>query len=126
ESEDEDVRLRPSALRRPLPSGRLEGLETRARPDIGWGQRWSNRKNPGLYIEDVERRGNAIESSENLDERQARGEFVFLGLRCLSGFEAACFEGRFGCDPEAAFPHLARLRVDGLLQFERGRWSLTE
>jgi oxygen-independent coproporphyrinogen-3 oxidase len=91
-----------------------------------WGRRWSNRKGPGLYMEAVENRGDAIEASEELDERQARGEFAFLGLRCLRGFAAGDFVQRFGCDVDEAFPHLEGLRRDGLLQREDEYVSLTE
>lgn len=95
-------------------------------PDGRWGQRWSNRKSPGLYMADIEERGRAVDWSESRDEIRARGEFVFLGLRCLEGFPASEFEHRFGCDLETAFPHASGLRGDGLLRLESGRWALTE
>jgi oxygen-independent coproporphyrinogen-3 oxidase len=75
---------------------------------------------------DIEENGRAVEFSEQLEESQARGEFVFLGLRCLDGFEAREFERRFRSDFEAAFPHASELQRDGLLRFRDGRWALTE
>jgi oxygen-independent coproporphyrinogen-3 oxidase len=74
----------------------------------------------------VSRDDHAVESSEILDGRQARGEFVFLGLRCLSGFAASDFRQRFGGDLETLFPHAIDLRRDGLLRCEPTRWMLTE
>jgi len=90
-----------------------------------WGERWSNRKSPGLYMADIEQGGRAVDRSERLDQDQARGEFVFLGLRCLDGFEAREFERRFGCDLETAFPHAVDLGRNGLLRRTDGRWALT-
>jgi oxygen-independent coproporphyrinogen-3 oxidase len=98
-------------------------------PDSGaapWGERWSNRKSPGLYMDDVERRGEAVDWSERLEENQARGELVFLGLRCLDGFADEDFTRRFGCTMQEAFPHALDLRQEGLLRSDEGRWSLTE
>jgi oxygen-independent coproporphyrinogen-3 oxidase len=89
------------------------------------GTRWSNEKIPNRYIEAVERRGQATCSSETLSERQARGEFVFLGLRCRAGFPAAAFHQRFGDDLVALFPHAADLLADGLLQLRAGCYQLT-
>ena len=56
---------------------------------------------------------------------QARGEFVFLALRCRDGFAVADFTARFGLDPHEAFPHLAGLERDGLLARAADRWHLT-
>jgi oxygen-independent coproporphyrinogen-3 oxidase len=91
-----------------------------------WGQRWSNRKNPGLYIEEVRRRQHAVVWSEYLDEAQARGEFVFLGLRCLDGFDSEEFRRRFGRAVGEAFPHVDDLCRQGLLVLEEDRCLLTE
>jgi oxygen-independent coproporphyrinogen-3 oxidase len=89
------------------------------------GTRWSNEKIPNRYIEAITRRGQARCSSETLDERQARGEFVFLGLRCRGGFPATAFHQRFGDDLVALFPHAADLLADDLLQLRDGCWQLT-
>ena len=95
-------------------------------PASPWGRRWSNRKTPSLYVDEIRRRRHAIEWSETLDEAQARGEFVFLGLRCLDGFDGEEFRRRFGCALDHAFPHAHDLRRQGLLGLEGDRWSLTE
>ncbi len=90
-----------------------------------WGCRWSNQKNPITYMQSVASHGHARTAVEALDERQARGEFVFLGLRCLDGFAAAAFRNRFGNDFPAAFPHVVDLRADGLLEHTEDMWRLT-
>jgi oxygen-independent coproporphyrinogen-3 oxidase len=89
------------------------------------GRRWSNEKTPAAYLAAVEQDGHARRVVEELTESQARGEFVFLGLRCLDGFSAGDFCARFGADFPAVFPHVTRLCDDGLLQSNRGRWKLT-
>ena len=90
-----------------------------------WGARWSNEKIPNRYVEAVERRGYATCFSETLNAQQARGEFVFLGLRCRPGFSAAAFHERFGDDLLNVFPHAADLQTEGLLQCADGHWRLT-
>jgi oxygen-independent coproporphyrinogen-3 oxidase len=90
-----------------------------------WGARWSNERSPTGYMRAVETHGHGRGASETLDERQARGEFVFLGLRCLDGFPDAAFRDRFGAELAAVFPHAVDLREGGLLQCDRGQWRLT-
>ncbi len=90
-----------------------------------WGWRWSNERNPGRYMRAIETHGHARSGHETLDQRQARGEFVFLGLRCQQGFAASAFRDRFGGDLPEVFPHVMELRADGLLACNDGRWQLT-
>ena len=89
------------------------------------GSRWSNEKIPNRYIEATARLAHARAGNETLDARQARGEFVFLGLRCRAGFSATAFRERFGDDVLTAFPHAADLETGGLLQCAGGQWQLT-
>ena len=91
-----------------------------------WGTRWSNEKGPSRYLAAVETQGQARVFSETLEERQARGEFVFLGLRCMEGVTAAAFHARFGVHLTSAFPHLEQLRDDGLLSCNGDQWQLTQ
>jgi oxygen-independent coproporphyrinogen-3 oxidase len=93
--------------------------------DGSFGARWSNEKNPTRYIDAVERQGQARVFIEDIDAHRARGEFVFLGLRCLEGFSAVDFRERFGADLPALFPHVSDLCDGGLLQHKNGRWKLT-
>ncbi len=89
------------------------------------GRRWSNQKIPAAYIDAVEQHGHARSTFEVLDARQAHGEFMFLGLRCLDGFAADDFHTRFGSAVDAVFPHVKELRDDDLLQYRDGRWRLS-
>jgi len=88
-------------------------------------RRWSNEKTPAAYMAAVEQHGHARSAVEELTARQARGEFVFLGLRCLDGFAAADFHARFGAELAAVFPHVTNLCDSGLLRCSDGRWQLT-
>jgi oxygen-independent coproporphyrinogen III oxidase len=90
-----------------------------------WGARWSNEKNPNAYMDAVEQRGHARGFCEALDLRQARGEFVFLALRCREGFDEAVFHARFGLAAQQAFPHIGVLCDDGLLERAHGWCHLT-
>ena len=90
------------------------------------GRRWSNEKNPGRYIERVRRIGHARVDEEALSLEQARGEFVFLGLRCRAGIDGGDFARRFGIDFARAFPHADAFVRDGYLEHAAGRWRLTE
>jgi oxygen-independent coproporphyrinogen-3 oxidase len=90
------------------------------------GRRWSNERSPGRYMTRIGSDGQARAFEEGLTPRQARGEFVFLGLRCRDGFEESTFTGRFGTDFLSAFPHAAELRRDGWLEADAGRWRLTD
>ena len=88
------------------------------------GRRWSNEKHPARYLDAVESAGHARVTDDPIDERQARGEFVFLGLRCRAGFTAAAFRARFGADLGALFPHVHDLCDAGLLELRNGWWRL--
>ena len=89
------------------------------------GERWSNFKAPTRYLTAVESHGHAVETREPIDPERARGEFVFLNLRCRDGFPADAFVDRFGMPMEEAFPHSLGLREDGLLEENEGRWRLS-
>jgi len=89
------------------------------------GYRWSNEKSPAKYISAAAQHGQARVTREVLDARQARGEFVFLGLRCLNGFAAATFRDRFGGDLPDLFPDVGQLTEGGMLECRDGRWRLT-
>jgi len=89
------------------------------------GRRWGNEKRPQRYIDRARSEGHARVSEESLGETQARGEFVFLGLRCSDGFAAAAFRRRFAVDFTRAFPHADAYVRDGLLELVDARWRLT-
>jgi len=89
-------------------------------------RRWSNEKNPVRYTALARRHGEAPVSQEDLLPTQRRGEFVFLALRCRDGFAAADFRQRFGATFESAYPHVAGLVRDGLIESAQEHWRLTE
>jgi oxygen-independent coproporphyrinogen-3 oxidase len=90
-----------------------------------WGKRWSNEKNPKVYVKKALAEGNAQSFQETLTRTQALGEFVFLGLRQLDGFMPAAFTERFAVSLTEAFPHVTDLVTEGLLREEGGRIKLT-
>jgi len=90
------------------------------------GRRWGNEKAPGRYIEQVRGAGHARVTEEALSVEQARGEFVFLGLRCSAGFDETVFAQRFEVDFPSAFPHAAAFVRDGFLESVDRHWRLTE
>jgi oxygen-independent coproporphyrinogen-3 oxidase len=90
-----------------------------------WGERWGDEKSPGRYMEMARQSGQARATCERLDEAQARGEFVFLALRCRAGFDEAEFRKRFGTGVEQAFPHVTDWCRDGLLLHVDQRWQLS-
>jgi oxygen-independent coproporphyrinogen-3 oxidase len=89
------------------------------------GQRFANERLPARYVAAVSATGTAVASEERLTEAQARAEFCFTGLRQVAGVDTAAFRERFGCDVEAAFPHVARLVADDLVERAGGRLRLT-
>jgi len=91
----------------------------------GFGRRWSNTREPTDYMQRIEERGQARAGEERLTEAQARGEFVFLGLRLLEGIDERKFAARFGVEIPVAFPHALQLRDEGLLACEGSQWRLT-
>lgn len=109
-------------------SGSYLGLGAGAhsfRDDAVAPQRWGNEKNPLRYMALAQRTGAACVGREELTPLQRRGEYVFLGLRCRTGFAAADFLQRFGASFEAAFPHVAGLVRDSLIESAQEHWRLT-
>jgi len=94
-------------------------------PELGWGKRWSNEKNPKLYMTKALTGGDARSFTETLTRTQARGEFIFLNLRQLDGFSPAVFVERFGARLVEEFPHVSDLIGEELLTEEDGKLRLT-
>ena len=89
------------------------------------GRRLANERLPARYVAAVAATGSAVASEEWLTEAQARAEFCFTGLRQVTGVDTTAFRQRFGCDVEEAFPHVARLVADDLVERVAGRLRLT-
>ncbi len=79
----------------------------------------SRRRNPrqlAEYLDRVEAGESAAAEVEIQAAAAARGEAVFLGLRCVAGLSAQRFRGWFGALPREFFGEaIERLSADGLL-----------
>ena len=87
-------------------------------PDVGspHGSRTRNVRNLSAYLECIDRGATAIEETEVHDAATARGEAVFLALRCREGLSAERFRVWFGDSPRAFFGEaIERLGADGLV-----------
>jgi oxygen-independent coproporphyrinogen-3 oxidase len=88
-------------------------------------RRWSNLRAPGAYADAVASAGTAVGEEHPLDLDEARGDFVFTGLRRLVGVDAAGFADRFGLAIAEAFPHVPGLVREGLLEWTDDRLRLS-
>lgn len=67
------------------------------------GVRRANVRRLEPYLSAVEGGLSPEAENEELSASTARGEAIFLGLRCLRGFEAEPFEAEFGAPPRSFF-----------------------
>ncbi len=88
-------------------------------------QRLVDVRDPDAWRAAVERTGSGVGECEPLTPPIARAEFVITGLRRVAGADAAEFVRRFGVPLDAAFPHVAQLVADGLVEAADGRLRLT-
>lgn len=96
-----------------------------AQTDAAYGVRWQNIRDPSTYRAAVERDGHALDEHESLTRSQSIGEFCWLGLREERGIALAEFESRFGSPFAEAFPHVADLAREALVEEHDGRLALT-
>ena len=83
-------------------------------------ERWSNEKNPGRYMEQIRRAGDAIVAREENDRKTAAGEFMFLGLRMTEGISLAEFDARFQRTAASMYPQIAMWVEEGLMEQNDG------
>ena len=84
------------------------------------GRRWSNEKNPGRYMTQVNQANRAVVEREEIDFAKAAGEFMFLGLRMTEGISINAFRARFAKNTREIFPQISDW-IDGeLLEEKRG------
>jgi oxygen-independent coproporphyrinogen-3 oxidase len=88
-------------------------------------RRWSTLRQPQAYMEAVGAGRSAVADEHRLDVAEARGDFLFTGIRRLAGVDGARFAQRFGLSIVAAFPHVPGLVRDGLLEWNDGALRLT-
>jgi oxygen-independent coproporphyrinogen-3 oxidase len=99
-----------------------------ARHEAPHGSRSQNCRVLGEYLEHLGRRELAIAATEMHDEATARGEAIFLALRCREGLSAQGFREVFGAGPRDFYTDVIdRLAADGLLtESQAGDLRLTE
>jgi oxygen-independent coproporphyrinogen-3 oxidase len=84
--------------------------------DRASGQRWSNEKNPGKYMTQVNDSSRAVVDREEIDPAKAAGEFMFLGLRMTEGISEKEFAERFGKTPAQVYPQIGLWLEEHLLE----------
>jgi oxygen-independent coproporphyrinogen-3 oxidase len=90
------------------------------------GRRWSNVRDPAAHRATVAAHGRAVDQEETLTVARARADFVWTGLRRVrDGVDVAAFAARFGVPLADAFPQVAALEADGLVERRDGRLRLT-
>jgi oxygen-independent coproporphyrinogen III oxidase len=88
--------------------------------------RWSNERDAARYTELIEAGHTPVVETTPLDERAARAETIFLGLRLMRGVSLADYRARFGADLRDEYADdLARLREAGLIEFDDDLLRLT-
>jgi oxygen-independent coproporphyrinogen-3 oxidase len=89
----------------------------------GWGRRWSNVRNPELYMKRVADNGNAVSASYDLSRTTALEDKLLMGLRLSDGVGIEDVRKRFGCEPDAS--GLEYLESDGFILTDGDRLRLT-
>lgn len=89
----------------------------------GWGKRWSNIRNPELYMKRVTGDGNAVCASYDISRTTALEDTLLMGLRLSDGIGIEDVKRRFGCEPDT--PSLEYLESDGFILTDGGRLRLT-
>lgn len=84
------------------------------------GRRWSNEKNPGRYMEQMQKWNQAVVEREEIDAAKAAGEFMFLGLRMTQGVCTDSFRARFGRSPVEFFPRIEDWLEAELMEEQNG------
>ena len=88
--------------------------------------RWSNERDAARYTELMEKSHTAVVETIELDERAARAEAIFLGLRLMRGISLSEHRARFGADLRADYlADLERLSEAGLIKLEDDSMKLT-
>ena len=93
----------------------------------GGRTRWANERDALAYVRLIEGEGSAVVTLEELDERAAGAEALFLGLRLLRrGVDLEAHRARYRRDVRAEYAEdLARFGEAGLLRVEGGVLRLT-
>ncbi len=82
-------------------------------------RRYSNTKDPQLYMERIAKVGSAVEEQEDLTRAQVISETIFLGLRLLEGINVQDLDRQFEEPISKAFASIIEdLKCNGLLEGE--------
>jgi oxygen-independent coproporphyrinogen-3 oxidase len=88
--------------------------------------RWANERDATRYAALIEAGSTAVVETTTLDERAARAESIFLGLRLMQGINLEDYRARFGADLRAEYEDdLTRLSEAGLIELEEDLLKLT-
>ena len=80
-------------------------------------QRWANAHDPAMYVQAIQSGRLLLEQLEEVSEKQALDEELFLGLRQLSGIDLPRIERLYGV---SLAPRIERLAAAGLLERDGG------
>ena len=88
--------------------------------------RWSNERDAARYTAHIEAGRTPLVETTTLDERAARAESIFLGLRLMRGLNLKEYRTRFGADLRAEYAtDLVRVSEAGLIELDRDLMRLT-
>ena len=88
--------------------------------------RWSDERDAANYVGLVENGKSPIVERTILDEKDARAESIFLGLRLMRGLNLVEYRSRFGFDLRNQYgADLYRLRDAGLIEIDQESMRLT-
>ena len=90
------------------------------------GKRWWNFSSLKKYISEIEKNGNAVASSETLNEKQSHNEYIMLALRS-SGIDLGEYQRKFGGDwINKNYSYLDNLKDDNFIVFNDKLIRLTK
>ncbi len=99
------------------------GAHSHMRGLAQWGRRWSNTKNPELYMKYIENRGSAVSLSRDLSRQESLEDMLLMGLRLFRGLDLCEVVKRFGCQLDRNV--LGYLESDGFILTKGGYIRVT-
>jgi oxygen-independent coproporphyrinogen III oxidase len=102
------------------------GFGSSAHSYDGERTRWSNERDAARYCELLETRGTAVVETNELSERDAGAEALFLGLRLMRGVDLEAHQNRSGTDVRREYAaDLSRFSEAHLVEFDGDLLRLT-
>ncbi len=90
----------------------------------GWGKRYGNIKNPGLYMKSVRAGDKPLGFTEELEKHEALEDTVLMGLRLNSGLEFKSLRDSYSVAPDEY--KIGYLINGGLIEIDGGNVRLTD